>query len=192
MARHFPRSFFISCFAAVVCLDRPDLAHAEDLLRDLELLKDPVASAATAGRASKGPVKILEKKGFWARVRSGQIEGWVKLSDIAVDKADAGLSAIETGRKAAGNIVSTSGVRGLDGGDLQNAKPDLRAFEDFQKLRAGKDQARQFASAVGLATRQMESPRPAPVASQPAAKTGEPAKSSAPADNPVEKDFFNF
>lgn len=131
-----------------------DIACSEELLSDQDLLSEPKAQAAVSAKAKKGQVSILEKQGFWVKVKAGDATGWTKLSNVKA-AASGAIGLPDTGRSSSGNIVSTSGVRGLDGGDLINAKPDLAELNKLSALKTSKEQGASFASAAGLQTRKV-------------------------------------
>ena len=128
---------------------------AEELLSDQDLYADPNPQSAVTGKAKKGKVDLVGKKGFWVQIKAGGTVGWTKLSNVQVETSSGGLSTLSTGRQGGGNIVSTSGVRGLDGGDLEKAQPDLREFEKLTSLKESKDKGDEFAKAGGLSTRKI-------------------------------------
>ena len=145
---------FLRFTLAIAFLACSVTAVAEELLSDQEVLAEPKASSAPSGKVKKGQVAVLEKKGFWVKIKSGETTGWTKLSNLKADSSGS-LGLPETGRTGGGNIVSTSGVRGLDGGDLVNAKPDPAEFDKFKLQLAGKRQGDEFASSGGLSTRKI-------------------------------------
>ena len=132
------------------------LSSAEELLSDQNLLSDSNAQGSVVGKAKKGDVTVLEKKGFWVKIKSGDQSGWVKLTNIKLNSSSSSLNLADTGRSADGNIVSTSGARGLDGGDLVNAKPDTAEFAKFQGYKTTKTKATDYASSGGLHTRSIK------------------------------------
>lgn len=129
-------------------------AFSEELLSDQDLLSEPKAQAAVSAKAKKGQVSIVEKQGFWVKIKAGDATGWTKFSNVKATSSG-GLGMPDTGRSSSGNIVSTSGVRGLDGGDLVNAKPDLAELNKLTALKTSKEQGASFASAAGLQTRKI-------------------------------------
>jgi len=131
-----------------------NISYAEELLSDQDLLSEPKAQTTVSAKAKKGQVSILEKQGFWVKVKAGDATGWTKLSNIKAASAG-GLGLPDTGRSSSGNIVSTSGVRGLDGGDLVNAKPDIAELNKLSSFKTSKDQGTSFASSAGLQTRKI-------------------------------------
>ena len=88
------------------------------LARDDALRQEPLATArpVTTLRAGHN-LTGFERKGFWRRVEDlrGQ-SGWLRLSSLRSPSArplDTGLAALSTGREASGNVVLTSGTRGV-------------------------------------------------------------------------------
>lgn len=130
--------------------------NAETMLTPQELLAEPNAKAATTIKVKKGEtVTVLQKKGFWVEVESPSGKGWTKLNTVKAASGTTGLVSAETGRLASGNIVSSSGVRGLDGGDLEQAKPDKKEFDKLATYAQSTEKAASFAKAGKLTTREM-------------------------------------
>jgi len=129
--------------------------QAEELLTDQGLLSEPKAQAAVTGQAKKGNITVLEKKGFWIKVKARNLSGWTKLSNVKADSTSRGfgLGDINTGRSASANIVATSGVRGLDGADLKKAQPDFKEFDRLVAQKVTRGQAVDFAKQAGLTTK---------------------------------------
>ena len=100
-------------------------------------------------------VDIVERKGFWARVRSGIQTGWLKLDRLSLDNSTPGseIAALASGRTGANTVVSASGGRGLDAADLAHATPDTAAVAALSHAAASEAAAEQFAKAGRLKTR---------------------------------------
>ena len=115
-----------------------------------------VAAPATGAVKAGAPVDIVQRKGFWARVRSGAQTGWLKLSRLSLDSGVSGneIAALASGRTGSNNIVSASGGRGLDAADLARATPDSAAVSALSP--ASEAAATQFARSGGLKTRKIE------------------------------------
>ena len=143
----------VCCLGAALLISGSALA--EELLTDQDLFAEPKVQSAISAKAKKGSVSILEKQGFWVKIKSGEATGWTKLSNVKASTAGI-LDLGYTGRGSSGNIVSTSGVRGLDGGDLINAKPDFTEFGKFASSKTTKDQSLSFAKSGGLETRKVD------------------------------------
>jgi len=116
----------------------------------------PAANAPAAGRVTAGAaVDIVQRKGFWAQVRSGAATGWLKLSRLSVDGGGAGneIAALASGRTGSNNVVSASGGRGLHAADFARAKPDAASVAALSRTAAGEAAAAQFAKSGHLQTR---------------------------------------
>lgn len=109
--------------------------------------------------AANTAVELLERKGFWVKIRAANNEGWTKLSNISVDTKDAGgggLAGLASGRSGSGNAVSTSGGRGLDDGpDLTKGTPDPAAVANLSRTAVNEEQAAKFAADSKLERRQI-------------------------------------
>ena len=122
------------------------------------LQAQPVAASASAGSINAGAtVDILQRKGFWARVKIGNQTGWLKLSRLSLGSSVSGndIAALASGRTGSGNVVSASGGRGLDAVDFERAKPDSAAVAALSRTAASETAAAQFARAGGLKTRKI-------------------------------------
>ena len=120
------------------------------------LQSQPLPSAPAAGAVKTGAlVDIVERKGFWAHVRSGALTGWLKLSRLSVDSGGSGseIVALASGRTGSNNVVSASGGRGLDATDLARATPDNASVAALARSAASEAAAEQFATSGRLKTR---------------------------------------
>ena len=114
----------------------------------------PATGTVKAGAA----VDIFERKGFWAHVRNGTLNGWLKLSRLSLDTGGTGseIAALASGRTGSNNIVSASGGRGLDAAGLARATPDNAAVSALSRTAASEAAAEQFAKAGRLKTRRID------------------------------------
>lgn len=123
------------------------------------LQAQPVAAAAATGSVKAGAaVEIVQRKGFWARVKSGAQTGWLKLSRLSLGGGVSGseIAALASGRTGSGNVVSASGGRGLNAADLERAKPDSAAVAALTRTAASEAAATAFARTGGLKTRRID------------------------------------
>jgi hypothetical protein len=131
------------------------------------LQSQPAPKAPSTGTVKAGAlVDLVERKGFWARVRSGTQSGWLKLDRLSLDSGvSAGeIAALASGRTGSNNVVSASGGRGLDAADLARATPDATAVSALSRSAANEAAAEQFARTGGLKTRHINyisKPKPA-------------------------------
>ena len=135
----------------------PASAETAKLRIPVSLLSAPSTSASATGNAKAGAAaQILDRRGFWARVSVGGANGWVKLSALSLASANSGreIASLTSGRSGQGNVVSTSGGRGLDNGaDLTRGTPNPAAVAALSSLAVSQDDAERYARAAHLTTR---------------------------------------
>jgi len=99
--RLIPIIFFLVQFFAGGPLNAAEMYH------DQELFAEPSVHSEKAGIAPKGEVSIVERRGFWVKVRSGEVVGWTKLSNVKMEETMIWMPPIDilkdTGRLASGN-----------------------------------------------------------------------------------------
>ncbi len=121
---------------------------------------EPTPTGASVASIKAGAtVNVVQRSGFWRRVDSAAGNGWLKLSSVRVDSGSssgAGLAALATGRGATGNVVTTSGTRGVSAEDLVGAAPDTAELQRLEAMEVTGEQASAFASDVGLTSRSVE------------------------------------
>lgn len=146
------------------------LVHAESgtALKADKLRAEPFADAKTSGSISRNEkLDITEKKGAWLKVKAPRGSGWVRLLSVRRDasgKANetAGVLSVASGRTGTGQVVSTTGVRGLNEEDLKSAKFNEEETRMLEATTVSTDQARQFAASAGLKARKLNYlPKPA-------------------------------
>jgi hypothetical protein len=141
------------------------------VIKDTELKEKPFVDAKTIKRLpARTPVAIVDRSGGWVRVTSGGQQGWVRLLHVSSQpSAQGGSSAqeleaaakIATGRAGSGNIVSTTGIRGLNEEQLSKAQPNPAELKRLESYGISKEQAAAYARANKLERRQIPYP-PAP------------------------------
>jgi len=145
------------------------------LARDDMLRQEPVATARAVANLRAGHnLTGFERKGFWRRVEGLRgPSGWVRLSSLRSPSArpvETGLAALSTGREASGNVVLTSGTRGvvkrqkpLTAEGLLAATPNQTELSRLLQSLPDPQAASDFAAAAPLQTRELRylSPLPA-------------------------------
>lgn len=119
----------------------------------------PATTAAASGSVKAGAaVDIIQRKGFWAQVKSGASTGWLKLNRLSLGGGVSGndIAALASGRTGSNNVVSASGGRGLDAADLERATPDNEAVSALSRTAASEAAATQFARSGGLKARNID------------------------------------
>ena len=150
------------------------------LARDDMLRQEPVATARAVANLRAGHnLTGFERKGFWRRVEGLRgPSGWVRLSSLRSPSArpvETGLAALSTGREASGNVVLTSGTRGvakrqklLTAEGLLAATPNQTELSRLLQSLPDPQAASDFAAAAPLQTRELRylSPLPASLPAQ--------------------------
>jgi hypothetical protein len=153
---------FALLFAAGAAL----AAETGTLVRATDLKKEPFSDASNvASLPEKAKVEVLARQGGWTRVKTGDgATGWVRMLALRMgDEAQAkqggsGLAQLfnvaRTG--SSGNTVTT-GVRGLDKEQIQNATPNPAELAKLNAYRLNRAEAERFAdSAPRLSTQKID------------------------------------
>lgn len=148
--------------AVLLLLPALALADTGTVLKDDALRAEPFADARSTGNLKRNDaVEILEKKGAWLRVKSGKQSGWVRLLSVRRGSATqgneaAGVLGLASGRAGTGQVVSTTGVRGLSAEELKAASFNEAEVQKMESYSVSSDQARQFAGDGGLKNRKLD------------------------------------
>jgi len=150
----------------------PALAPATGtVLRETELKREPSLNAPTLARLPAGArVVAADREGGWLRVVSDGREGWVRLLHVSLQPPGAGAASAQeleavaklaTGRAGTGNIVSTTGIRGLREEQLRAAAPNETEVARLESYAATAEAANVHARKHGLERRDVaEMPAP--------------------------------
>lgn len=159
--RRVPRALLVAAMATWACTGLAQTPQAGTMKADDTLRAEPSPASAAVGPATRNSrVEVLERKGFWMKVRAGGAVGWVKLTGVATDApagAGAGsLTSLASGRSGSGNIVSASGTRGLSEAELRGARPDAEAVKQVRKMAVSSADSAQFAAEGRLQARKLD------------------------------------
>ena len=143
--------------------------------RQTALLAAPETGAdVVAELAADTRVNVCERQRLWLRIKDpSSNEGWLRLTDVrlsaTVESGGFASSLSALSRSVTGFMAgfrrssdpsqsnyATLGVRGLTVAELQAATPDFAALERSQAVQASPSAAQQFATAGGLAARDVE------------------------------------
>lgn len=125
-------------------------------LKNDTLRKEPYADAKTAGSFTRGEnLEILKKQGAWLQVKTKKSTGWVRLLSVkrgtsVAGSPTAGVLAAASGRAGTGQVVSTTGVRGLSEQELKAAKFNETEIKTMESYTLTADDGRSFANAGNL------------------------------------------
>ncbi|OGV77782.1 MAG: ligand-binding protein SH3 [Methylotenera sp. RIFCSPLOWO2_02_FULL_45_14] len=131
-------------------------AETGSALKNDNIRAEPYADAKIAGSFSRGDsLEILKKQGAWLQVKTKKSTGWVRLLSVkrgiaTTTNKTAGALAVASGRAGTGQVVSTTGVRGLSEQDLKAAKFNETEIKTLESYTLSAEQGRQFANAGNL------------------------------------------
>jgi hypothetical protein len=120
---------------------------------------EPFADAKSAGVFNKGEsLEIISKKGAWLQVKSKKSTGWVRLLSVkrgAASGSGNSVADIASGRAGTGQVVSTTGIRGLSAEQLKAAKFNEDEMKKMESYSVSASDGQKFANAGGLVTTNM-------------------------------------
>ncbi|HSI43308.1 MAG TPA: SH3 domain-containing protein [Methylotenera sp.] len=134
-------------------------AEIGSALKTDNIRNEPYADAKVVGTFTRGEsVDILKKQGAWLQVKTKKSTGWVRLLSVKRGAASSsgnqisGVLAAANGRAGTGQVVSTTGVRGLSNEDLKAAKFNETEIKAMEGNTVSAAQGKQFAASGGLKT----------------------------------------
>jgi hypothetical protein len=138
-------------------------------LKSDTLRKEPYADAKAVGTLKRNDkIEILAKKGAWLQIKAGKSTGWVRLLSVkrgtqGSSNEAAGILGLATGRSGTGQVVSTTGVRGLNEEELKDAKFNEEEMKQLEASTISAEDGKTFASSGGLKARKLDYlPQPQP------------------------------
>ncbi len=144
----------------------PLYAEPGYIIRSSVLMDEPYRDATPLAELEEGAsVEILKRKGGWLQIESEGKSGWVRMSKIRKGKAPTqaaagseagGVLDLASGRAGTGNVVSATGVRGLDEEQLKEAKFDAGQVKKLESFTVSEKKAVHFAQAGKLAARELD------------------------------------
>ena len=152
------KKILLSMCVLLSCLCTSTFAQTGTFKANDVLRAEANEQSATAGNVSAGTkFDVLERKGFWVKLKAGNATGWAKLSALNLDQGSSGagsagsvLGGLASGRTGSGNIVSSAGTRGLSAEELKAAKPDMEAVAQVKRQAAAVPAATSYAQTAGL------------------------------------------
>ncbi|MFQ5355161.1 MAG: SH3 domain-containing protein [Mariprofundaceae bacterium] len=80
---------------------------AAEMYGSQALFSKPDGQSEKTGVAAQGTVSIVKRRGYWVKVKSGDVIGWTKLSNVRMEEMITWMDPIDTlhdtGRLAPGN-----------------------------------------------------------------------------------------
>ena len=143
--------------------------EAGTVLKNDTLRKEPYADAKSVGTLKRNDkIEILAKKGAWLQIKAGKSTGWVRLLSVkrgtqGSSNEAAGILGLATGRSGTGQVVSTTGVRGLSEEELKGAQFNEEEMKQLEANTVSAEAGTAFAAKGGLKARKLDYlPQPQP------------------------------
>lgn len=142
----------------LICAAEPGQVGRNDSLREKPFTDAKAVATLKAGQK----VEILKRQGAWYQVTAAGKTGWTPMLSVRRTAAAAAVSAgslaqTASGRAATGKVVATTGVRGLNEENLEEATFSEAAVAALEKYRVTPQAADSFARDAGLAPREVPS-----------------------------------
>lgn len=141
-------------------------------VRQTEVKKEPFTDARTVGTLEeRAQLKVLSRQGGWVQVESGALSGWVRMLSIRTNSGQASVvsglkSLFNVARSGSSGTTVTTGVRGLDKEQIQNAKPNPEELRKLAALAVTKADAERWAAGSPPLKNQAVEYLPAPSGAQ--------------------------
>jgi uncharacterized protein YgiM (DUF1202 family) len=136
----------------------PGLALAVEIgsaLKADNIRKEPYSDSKIVGTLERGEkLEILAKQGAWLKIKTAKASGWVRLLSVkrgtSSGSQTVGLQDLASGRAGTGQVVATTGVRGLDEEQLKSAKYNAAEMKKLESYTQTVKQGEQFAKSGAL------------------------------------------
>jgi len=143
---------FILFFSTLIVAAETGTAIKDDALR-----VQPFTDAKTTGTIKRGEsLTIIKKQGAWLQVNTSKSTGWLKLLAIkrtnSSNTSTASVLNQNSGRAGTGQIVSTTGIRGLSEEELKAASFNETEVNLLESYTTTSTEAEKFAKAGPLKT----------------------------------------
>ena len=135
-------------------------------VRTSKIMDKPFRDAKAIGTLKKGDnVNILKRKGGWLRISKGESKGWVRMMRVRRGKAGGkpaagteakGVLGLASGRAGSGNVVASTGVRGLSEEELKEAAFNGKELKKLESFNVSNKDARVFAKEAKLVSRSVD------------------------------------
>ena len=131
-------------------------AEMGSALKADNIRKEPYSDAQIEGSFERGEkLEILSKQGAWLKIKTAKAGGWVRLLSVkrgtgGSGNQTAGLQDLASGRAGTGQVVATTGVRGLNEEQLKSAKYNAAEVKKLEGYTQTAKQGEQFAKSGSL------------------------------------------
>jgi uncharacterized protein YraI len=156
---HLTHIFSMTSVILIMALFYAGNAIAAELasaIKDDTLRAEPFADAKTISTIKRGErLEIIKKQGAWLQVKSSKKTGWLRL--LAVKRSaptttgsSANVLKQASGRTGTGQIVSTTGIRGLSEEELKAATFNESEIKQLESYTLNAAEGKKFAATGGL------------------------------------------
>ena len=138
------------------------------VMRDTELKAKPSLDARTLAELPvRTPVTIVDRHGGWFAVFHGDTRGWVRLLHVSSQPPGTHgpippeleqAARVATGREGGGNIIVTTGTRGLSEEQLRQAEANTDELRRLEEQGVEDHEAERHAARHGLQRRDVAYP----------------------------------
>lgn len=130
-------------------------AQTGTVLKADTLRAEPFSDAKTLSTVAKGDsVDIVTKKGAWLQIKTSKSLGWVRIFSVRQGASTSnqvkGVIDVANGRAGSGQVISTTGIRGLDAEELKQAKFNEEEMKKLESNMLSAENGQQFANAGDL------------------------------------------
>jgi len=157
------RSITVSLATLLLAVGQAFGGEGGTVLKADELRAEPFQDAKRLAPLTTGDkVEILDKQGGWFQVNSAKGKGWVRMLSIRRGEPRKGggdasaVVGLATGRAGTGQVVATTGIRGLNEEQLKAAKYNEAELKNAESLAATRAEAQKFAAEGKLVPRKVE------------------------------------
>lgn len=133
------------------------------MLKTEPVRKEPYTDAKVVATLNAGDkIIIVQKNGGWLNVKYAKTAGWVHMlsvrkGDVKKEKNVAdNLKALATGRAGKGQVVATTGIRGLNEEELKSARFNEEELSHAEKYQTARVEAQGFANQAKLQAVKMD------------------------------------
>lgn len=135
-------------------------------VRACGVMDEPYRDAKEIASLKKGAsVTILKRKGGWLKISTGAAKGWVRMMYVrrgkkrgapSATRQARGVLGLAGGRAGSGNVVASTGVRGLDEEELKEAEYSAKQIKKLESFTVSKKKAKKFAKKAKLKSRKVK------------------------------------
>ncbi|MDZ4098004.1 MAG: SH3 domain-containing protein [Methylophilaceae bacterium] len=141
---------------AFIIIPTASAAEAGTALKADSMRAQPFTDAKIVGSFTKyEKLQILNRQGAWLQVKTGKATGWVRLLSVrrgttTTASQTSGALSVASGRAGTGQVVATTGVRGLSEQELKSAKFNEGEISKMESLTLKANEGQVFAASRGL------------------------------------------